>query len=252
MAIGGPRVRRGAGDSFARAFQRVGAVCKMTEMARRGLPRISRFVSKNMCTLEIDLEIAAALPDKAHKPKRVFISKSPEIFSSGGTTRLRTAPPSTYRTYADAPVGIFVGIYRSTSLRERMQPRDMNSVGDQPSPKPPSRFTRTSPLRPRLVPLYLPALPETLAIFVGISRYQQYLSRTRRYRVSSLTHQHWPPQLALSAPPPATGEARRCWTAASLLVERPGFERSHSVGILSHPYIAVILARALYRERRVR
>lgn len=60
------------------------------------------------------------------------------------------------------------------------------------------------------------------------------------------------PQLALSAPPPATGEARRCWTAASLLVERPGFERSHSVGILSHPYIAVILARALYRERRVR
>lgn len=110
MAIGGPRVRRGAGDSFARAFQRVGEVCKMTEMARRGLPRISRFVSKKMCTLEIDLEIATALPDKAHKPKRVFISKSPDVFASGDPTRLQTAPLSTYRTYADAPVGIFVGI----------------------------------------------------------------------------------------------------------------------------------------------
>lgn len=131
MAIGGPRLRRGAGDSFARAFQRVGAVCKMTEMARWSLPRISRFVSKKMCTLEIDLEIATALPDKAHKPKRVFISKSPDIFASCDPTRLHTAPPSTYRTYADAPVGIFAGIYRSPSLRERMQPRDMNSVGDQ-------------------------------------------------------------------------------------------------------------------------
>ncbi|MEB5487869.1 hypothetical protein QMA80_28870 [Burkholderia pseudomallei] len=56
------------------------------------------------------MEIATALPDKAHKPKRVFISKSPDVFASGDPTRLQTAPLSTYRTYADAPVGIFVGI----------------------------------------------------------------------------------------------------------------------------------------------
>ena len=101
----------------------------MTEMARQGLPRISRFVSKKMCTLEIDLEIVTALPDKAHKPKRVLISKSPDIFASSGTAGLRTALPSTYQAYADAPVGIFVGIYGSSSLGEHVQPRDMNSVG---------------------------------------------------------------------------------------------------------------------------
>ncbi|KGR93829.1 hypothetical protein X948_5434 [Burkholderia pseudomallei MSHR5608] len=33
------------------------------------MPCISRFVSKKMCTLEIDLEITPALPDKAHKAK---------------------------------------------------------------------------------------------------------------------------------------------------------------------------------------
>lgn len=63
--------------------------------------------------------------------------------------------------------------------------------GDQPSSQPSPGFTRISPLRPRLAPLCLPAVPETLAIFVGISRYQPHLSRTRSYRVSSLPHQHW-------------------------------------------------------------
>ncbi|WP_124604987.1 hypothetical protein [Burkholderia sp. Bp9142] len=54
---------------------------------------ISNIISKKICDLEIDLEITAALPDKAHKPKRVFISKSPDIFASGGTTKVRTTPP---------------------------------------------------------------------------------------------------------------------------------------------------------------
>lgn len=53
---------------------------------------VSNIVSKKMCTLEIDLEIAEALPDKAHKPKRLPISKSPDIFGSGGTAMFRTAP----------------------------------------------------------------------------------------------------------------------------------------------------------------
>ncbi|WP_277813807.1 hypothetical protein [Burkholderia gladioli] len=38
------------------------------------------------------MEIAAALPDKAHKPKQLPISKSPDIFGSGGTAMFLAAP----------------------------------------------------------------------------------------------------------------------------------------------------------------
>lgn len=44
-----------------------------------------------MCTLEIDLEITTALPDKAYRPIQPSISKSPNIFASGGTATFRTA-----------------------------------------------------------------------------------------------------------------------------------------------------------------
>lgn len=44
-----------------------------------------------MCTLEIVLEITTALPDKACRPIQPSISKSPNIFASGGTATFRTA-----------------------------------------------------------------------------------------------------------------------------------------------------------------
>lgn len=95
--------------------------------------RISNVVSKKVCVLEIDLEITKALPDKAHKRKRGGISKSPDIFAPGDGTRLDTMPLYDCRAYADTTVGIFVGIYETLSLDWHIQPRDMNSVGDQPS-----------------------------------------------------------------------------------------------------------------------
>ncbi|KGD36541.1 hypothetical protein DO72_2107 [Burkholderia pseudomallei] len=75
------------------------------------------------------MEITKALPDKAHKRKRVCISKSPDIFAPGDGTRLRTMPLYDCRAYADAAVGIFVGIYETPSLDWHIQPSDMNSVG---------------------------------------------------------------------------------------------------------------------------
>lgn len=55
-------------------------------------PHISKAISKKMCTLEIDLEMTRALPDKAYRPKQLSISKSPDIFASGGIATFRTAP----------------------------------------------------------------------------------------------------------------------------------------------------------------
>ena len=72
--------------------------------------RISNIVSKKVCVLEIDLEITKALPDKAHKRKRAFISKSPDIFAPSGGITLLIMPVYDCRAYADTPVGIFVGI----------------------------------------------------------------------------------------------------------------------------------------------
>lgn len=103
---------------------------------------VSNTISKKMCVLEIDLEIAAALPDKGHRSYREFLSKSPDIFASGGTTRSRTALPSGNRAYANTSVGTFVGIYEVTSSRWLVQRSDMNSVGDQPCSVP-SGFTTT-------------------------------------------------------------------------------------------------------------
>lgn len=91
------------------------------------------------------MEITRALPDKANKPKRVLISKSPDIFASGGTTRLRTSPPSTDRAYADAPVGIFVGIYGISSPEEHRQLIDMDSVGGPALPPTSPSFTQNPP-----------------------------------------------------------------------------------------------------------
>ncbi|XMA33985.1 hypothetical protein OUY08_22160 [Ralstonia pseudosolanacearum] len=86
------------------------------------------------CVLEIVLETTAALPDKVDKPKRVLVSKSPEIFASGGATRLRMASPSTDRAYANMPVGISVGIYCLSAQEDRFRPRGMNSVRAPASP----------------------------------------------------------------------------------------------------------------------
>ncbi|MBW5806668.1 hypothetical protein FOZ70_18200 [Burkholderia sp. COPS] len=55
-------------------------------MAQPAVLPISNIISKKLCVLEIDLEIAAALPDKAAKPKQVLVSKSPKKFASGGVT----------------------------------------------------------------------------------------------------------------------------------------------------------------------
>jgi hypothetical protein len=52
---------------------------------------VSNVISKKMCTLEIELEITTALPDKAYRPIQPSISKSPDIFASGGTATFRTA-----------------------------------------------------------------------------------------------------------------------------------------------------------------
>lgn len=101
---------RGAGDSLREEFQTVDG-SRATDRPLTSQSRISKVISNKLCVLEIDLEIVKALPDKAHKPKRGSISKSPDIFSSGGTTRLCIATHSTDRAYADVSVGISVGTY---------------------------------------------------------------------------------------------------------------------------------------------
>lgn len=117
----------------------------------------------------------------------ISFTASCERFQLGGIG----PPVSRSPTQRRSSGGLFGGLSIIPARLPLSLHTDMNSVGDQPSSQPSPGFTRISPLRPRLAPLYRPAVPETLAIFVGISRYQQYLSRTRRYRISSLTHQHW-------------------------------------------------------------
>ncbi|WP_155631967.1 hypothetical protein [Burkholderia cepacia] len=86
------RVSVGAARFFARSVPGGGAVRKVTEWTPSNPSSISNAISKKICVLEIDLEITTSFPDKAHKQKRVFISKSPNIFASGGTIRIRTTP----------------------------------------------------------------------------------------------------------------------------------------------------------------
>ncbi|WP_175771444.1 hypothetical protein [Burkholderia ambifaria] len=86
------------------------AIGKTTTRPLAARSGISNVISKKMCTLEIDLEITTALPDKAHRPKRRSISKSPDIFVSGGAVALLTASAFGCSAYANASVGIFVGI----------------------------------------------------------------------------------------------------------------------------------------------
>lgn len=125
----GPRGGDGAGGNSLRVAFQTADSSQATERPLAARHRISNVVSKKVCVLEIDLEITKALPDKAHKRKRVCISKSPDIFAPGDGTRLRTMPLYDCRAYADAAVGIFVGIYETPSLDWHIQPCDMNSVG---------------------------------------------------------------------------------------------------------------------------
>ncbi|WP_155632870.1 hypothetical protein [Burkholderia stagnalis] len=90
------------------------------------------------------MEIAAALPDKANKPKRMLVSKSPEIFASGEATKLRKAFPSTDRAYANVLVGISVGIYCLSAPEDCFRLKDMNSVG---GPRKTFRALSCKPLR---------------------------------------------------------------------------------------------------------
>lgn len=111
------------------------------------------------CVLEIDLEIVAALPDKVHRSYRGFLSKSPNIFASGGATRSRTALPSGHRAYANTSVGTFVGIYEVTSSRWLVQRSDMNSVGGPVMLPTIPEIHKKSPAQARPAAFQLPSLP---------------------------------------------------------------------------------------------
>ncbi|WP_157655214.1 hypothetical protein [Burkholderia ubonensis] len=98
--------------------------------------RFSNNISKKMCVLEIDLELAKPVPDKADKLNRKSVSKSPENFASGGTKNghvQRRPVPATVYPYVS--VGISVGISLLVGPLTGFRYRDMNSVGDQISPK---------------------------------------------------------------------------------------------------------------------
>lgn len=66
------------------------------------------------------------------------------------------------RAYADTTVGIFVGIYETLSLDWHIQPRDMNSVGDQTSFEALQRFTR-EPRQAWLCGFFCCTLPHSTA-----------------------------------------------------------------------------------------
>lgn len=82
-----------AGRSLRAAFQKAGqfSTSSCGHHSSAVCP-VSNFISKKLCILEIDLEITTALPDKAYRPIQPPISKSPNIFASGGTATFRTAP----------------------------------------------------------------------------------------------------------------------------------------------------------------
>ncbi|KGS71089.1 hypothetical protein X979_5910 [Burkholderia pseudomallei MSHR7527] len=67
----------GAGKSFARSVPDRGATLEATS---KRCPAISKVISRITSVLEIHLETTSALPDKADKPKRSLVSKSPKIF----------------------------------------------------------------------------------------------------------------------------------------------------------------------------
>lgn len=84
----------GAAIFFARSVpegrhhgQRLGERCHTD-------PPNSNVISKNVSVLETHLEITEASPDKAGKPKRTLVSKSPKIFASGGAATVTFRFPS--------------------------------------------------------------------------------------------------------------------------------------------------------------
>lgn len=106
------------------------------------------------------MEITSSLPDKAHKPIRRIISKSPDISASGGTARSLKEPSSNDRAYAVAPVGIFVGIYGMPSPEDQIQPSDMNSVGGPVMLPTIPEIHKKSPAQARPAAFQLPSLPK--------------------------------------------------------------------------------------------
>lgn len=64
---------------------------------------VSNFISKKLCTLEIDLEITTSLPDKAYRPIQPPISKSPNIFC--------------FRRHSSVPHGTGLRLIEPTPIR---------------------------------------------------------------------------------------------------------------------------------------
>lgn len=132
-------VGTGAGKFFARSVPDDRQFAEYGAAADRR-PRISNFVSKKLCVLEIDLEIVEALPDKADKRKVELVSNSPEFFASG----CKTPPRNAFRQLIRAMLCCLLVFLLVSTDRDRptvaLQRRDANSVGDQsistPSPRP--------------------------------------------------------------------------------------------------------------------
>lgn len=200
------RGRRWRGEIFCAESSRQRSVHEKTVPRQPHRQRISNFVSKKMCVLEIDLEIVEALPDKADKRKNVLISNSPSFFLPAADEVVF----STHLAYARLLVGISVGIYRYDSPRGLLQPSDMNSVG---GPETLQSFTSFATRTPSRLDVrffianfhQLPPVETTLdlALFWGFAKYPC----PRRHQHLALTD--------LKAARPSPPRSNRCFITAA-------------------------------------